>query len=139
MWLKNIIFSIRIFHILSFIGLVLSFYAVYVRNRSIEDKGYKPFCDINKHISCTKAFRSRHYQTFYFPNTVYGIIYYFIALIMSNRYPHYLFYLSLAVLYPTVYLMYISYIKQKNFCIVCSCIYLINILMPIVTFLLEVR
>jgi vitamin-K-epoxide reductase (warfarin-sensitive) len=138
-FIKNIIFSIRIFHILSFLGLTLSFYAIYVRNKSIEVKGYKPLCDINKNISCTKAFKSKYYEIFGIPNTVLGIFYYAIAFLMSNRYPHYLFFISLPVLLFTFYLGFISYFKQKNFCLVCNAIYIINILLTISTYMLEVR
>lgn len=41
------------------IGFALSYYAHYVELAKEEDDLYEAVCDINEHISCTKAFSSK--------------------------------------------------------------------------------
>jgi uncharacterized membrane protein len=114
---------------LGYLGLFLTFYAIYVKNRSDEDKKYRPWCEINKRMSCLKAFKSDYFDRFFLPNTVWGLIYYGIIIIISYRFAHYIFYVSIPACIYTLYLMYISYFKEKNFCIICSATYLINFLL----------
>ncbi|AJF61727.1 TPA: hypothetical protein HA239_01460 [Candidatus Woesearchaeota archaeon] len=118
---------------LSLLGLLLSVYALYVKERS-KDKKYRPLCDISRNISCTKAFSSRYYNRFLVPNPVIGGIYYTAIIALSFTYPWFVFYASIPALLFSVYLAYVSYAKQKNFCLVCSSIYLINILLFISSF-----
>lgn len=42
----------------SFIGLALSLYALYVEHNLHIDTNYQPMCDIASYVSCSKAFRS---------------------------------------------------------------------------------
>ncbi|VDK68641.1 unnamed protein product [Litomosoides sigmodontis] len=42
----------------SFIGLALSLYALYVEHNLDLDINYQPMCDIASYVSCSKAFRS---------------------------------------------------------------------------------
>lgn len=41
------------------IGLLLSSYALFVEINKEQNKEYTAYCDVNEHISCTKAFSSR--------------------------------------------------------------------------------
>lgn len=41
------------------VGFVLSYYAYYVELAKEEDDSYEAVCDINEHVSCTKAFSSK--------------------------------------------------------------------------------
>lgn len=41
------------------IGLGLSIYAYAVELAFEQNSNYKPMCDINAHMSCTKAFKSQ--------------------------------------------------------------------------------
>jgi vitamin-K-epoxide reductase (warfarin-sensitive) len=118
--------------ILSFIGLILSVYALNVRVKASasKDKSYKPLCDVSERVSCTKAFSSSYGKTFGMPNPVYGIILYMIIIVLAflsreDIMRYFIYFMLLA----SVWLAYVSYIKQKNFCVVCSGIYLINILL----------
>lgn len=43
---------------ISFIGLAISLYALYVEHNLDSDINYQPMCDIAYYISCSKAFRS---------------------------------------------------------------------------------
>ncbi len=124
--------------ILSTLGLALTFYAIYVRNKKTDFPDYKPLCDINRKISCTKAFMSDYYELFLFPNTIYGLIYYGLCFILSFSRVNYIFYISIPATIFTFYLAYLSYHKQKNFCIVCAIIYLINIYLVTASYIIEI-
>ncbi|MBI2452438.1 hypothetical protein HYV50_05180 [Candidatus Pacearchaeota archaeon] len=115
--------------ILSAIGFLLSIYAFYVKKNHEKNKSYKPFCDISKKFSCTKAFSSKHGNLIGVSNTLFGIIFYPIVFIFAllNQ-AQLIFFLSIPALLASLYLAYLSYIKMKNFCLVCSLIYLINFL-----------
>jgi vitamin-K-epoxide reductase (warfarin-sensitive) len=115
--------------ILAIIGLLICLYALYVELR-YRKKPYKPWCDIGKHISCTKAFGSRYGSLLFLPNPAYGLIFY--ALVYSVGWSKlYTSYLAIIGVIVSAILAYFSYVKQKNFCIVCSSIYVINILLLI--------
>ncbi|EFO22117.1 vitamin K epoxide reductase complex [Loa loa] len=43
---------------ISFIGLAISFYTLYVEYNLDSDINYQPMCDIAYYVSCSKAFRS---------------------------------------------------------------------------------
>ncbi|RWS00215.1 vitamin K epoxide reductase complex subunit 1-like protein [Dinothrombium tinctorium] len=62
-------------------GLTLTLYTLYVELQHERNRNYKALCDINEHMSCTKAFTSRYgkgfglFDTqshFNIPNPVYG-------------------------------------------------------------------
>ena len=115
--------------ILALIGFLLSAYALYVKYR-FSRKPYKPLCDISSRISCTKAFRSKYSVFSDLPTSLFGIVFYASVFLLAAQ-KELIFYLAIAALAVTIYLAYISYFKQKNFCLVCSAIYLINILLLI--------
>lgn len=114
---------------LALIGILLSCYALYVKKTAERYRKYKPLCDLAENISCTKAFMSKEGSLTGLPNPVYGLAYYILVFIATMYYQKELiFYLSIIAFATSLYLAYISYFKQKNFCLVCSSIYLINIL-----------
>ncbi|XP_047124320.1 vitamin K epoxide reductase complex subunit 1-like protein 1 [Hydra vulgaris] len=70
----------------SFLGVLISLYTLYVEIHALADKNYKAMCDINENVSCTKVFLSKHGKGFgligpilgensalNLPNPVYGI------------------------------------------------------------------
>ncbi|MBR9699950.1 vitamin K epoxide reductase family protein [Candidatus Woesearchaeota archaeon] len=116
--------------ILALIGLILSLYSLYVERRYAK-KPFRPICDISENISCTKAFSSKYGKHFNIPNPIYGIAFYS-SLFLFQEYLLYLTALGVAI---SLYLAYISYIRQKNFCVICSLTYVINILLFIAAYL----
>src|SRR3989344_5015008 len=101
--------------ILPILGLVLSLYAIYVKYK-LNSPSYRPWCDINNHISCSKAFKSGYGSIAGIPNPYVGVIFYLFILIM----PEYAFFPAAIAITFSLYLAYISYVKQKNFCVVCT-------------------
>lgn len=115
-------------YLLAAIGFLLSVYAWYVRWRASRSDEYKPLCDVSAHISCTKAFLSKEGRLGGFPNPIYGILYYgFIVLLLYDNLPRAFFWITVFGVIGSCYLAFVSYVRQRNFCLVCSAIYLINI------------
>lgn len=120
--------------ILALIGFVLSLYAWHVERKVRMVKTYSPVCDISEHVSCSKAFSSIYGKHFGVSNGTYGLIFYvvIIALALMNMQTG-IVVLSLISVIGSVYLASVLYIKLKNFCIICTGIYLINVLIFILT------
>ena len=116
--------------ILAILGFVVSLYAYSIERRAYHDPNYTAFCDIKESMSCTKAFTSPYGKLFGLSNALGGLLFYplfFLLTFFGNAL--YLFVLSMFSLWGTLYLAYLSYVKLKNFCIICHFIYIINILL----------
>jgi vitamin-K-epoxide reductase (warfarin-sensitive) len=121
--------------ILATIGLALSFYALHVEQYAGRKKGYQAVCDINEELSCTRAFTSDYGQTWGVSNAVYGVFFYLIVLMLSiANESGYILVLSLCAVIGSMYLAYVQYGKLKTLCVVCTAIYLVNILLLIFSF-----
>ncbi len=115
--------------LLTILGVFLSLYALIVELR-LKNKEYTPLCDISELVSCSKAFLSPYGRLFGFPNPLIGIVAYLVLiyLIQTEAYRAVFLLSSLGVLF-SFYLGYISYVRLRNFCIICTCIYIINLLL----------
>ena len=130
MIMQRTIFTIAI------IGLILAIYAFYTERKLAKNKNYKAVCDFNEQLSCSKNFKSAEAKTFFIPNSVLGILFFIIIIILAyfNRLD-YIFYISLPSTLFTIYLAYVSYIKLKNFCLVCTSTYIVNILIFYISYI----
>ncbi len=121
---------------LSAIGLLLSIYALYIEIKLSRNKKYKPLCDLSDKISCSKNFTSKDAAALLIPNSLFGIFFYIaISTLSYLKQVNYIFYLSIPAFIFTLYLAYSSFIKLRNFCIVCTFVYAINILILLLSFL----
>jgi uncharacterized membrane protein len=124
-----------VFQVITVCGFLISLYALYVRHKVLKAPTYSPICDIRANISCSKALGSRYSKTMGVPNALAGLLFYALVFVLSFSYMHLVIYPVLASVVFSLYLAYISYIKQKNFCLVCTLTYLVNIaLLAIVLF-----
>ncbi len=122
--------------ILSLIGLLISVYTLATERKLAKNKYYKPLCDINDKISCTKNFKSSDAKIFFIPNSLLGIFFFIIITVFTFfNYYNYIFYLSIPAFLFNIYLAYASHIKLKNFCLVCTFTYLIVISILIISYL----
>ncbi len=113
---------------LAAIGLILSAYAYYVERKARRTPQYKPFCNFSARISCTKAFLSPYGHLFGASNSLLGIAFYaMILLVALTKQSTAMIALATAGLLATLVLAYLSYMRQRNFCLVCSAVYAINI------------
>ncbi len=119
-----------IIEILGLLGFVVSYYSLYVEKRFAEDKDYKPICDINDTISCSKAFTSKYGKFAGIPNPYLGLVFYLaVFLLVANGFAMLVFWLSVLSVAGSLYLAYLQYFKVKTFCLVCTSLYAINILL----------
>jgi vitamin-K-epoxide reductase (warfarin-sensitive) len=119
---------ILVIQLLAGAGFLVSLYALNVRNKLQQSTSYTPICDISEHISCSKAFGSDYSKTMGIPNPLTGMLFYFMLIILpfSKVSLIFLFYLTVPAGLFSLYLGYISFIKQRNFCLVCTFTYLLN-------------
>jgi len=116
--------------VLSIFGLVVSTYSLFVERKVSRSKDYKPMCDINDRISCTKAFSSEYGKHFGISNTVFGLTYYVLVLLLALLdQTVYVFYLTILGVLASIYLAHLLYFKIKSYCVVCTSIYIINVLL----------
>ena len=122
--------------ILAILGLILSAYSLYVEKKLAAQEDYSPVCDINKKISCSAAFESKYSRTLGINNSILGIGFYStIFILYLTFYAPWILYLAAFGMLTTIYLAYISYFKLKNFCLVCTSIYLVNSLLLILAWI----
>lgn len=129
--------NIPIIQALCVVGFFLSLYAFSVKQRMSHGMGKrlrkKFLCDVSSNISCSKAFGSTYGSLLGFSNTIVGLVFYpavfALASLGAETAVQMLVMLSGI---GTVYLAYLSYVKQRNFCLVCTAIYTVNALLLVV-------
>ena len=120
-------------YVLALAGLLISLYAFYVQRRLRSTPSFSPLCDLKKNISCSKAFTSNAGYILGPSNIILGLIFYPVIIIVHYLgLTQYVYAFTFSAVIVSAYLAYLSYVKQKNFCLVCSAIYLINIALFIV-------
>ncbi len=116
--------------LLAALGLCVSIYTYLTEQRLKKDPTYKPVCDLSDRISCSKPMLSPYANLFFASNAVMGILFYtammILALIGSTK----LVLLgALLSCCASAGLAYLLYVKIQAFCILCTSLYIINILM----------
>ena len=113
--------------ILALVGLVVSIYAYLVEQKVKENSAYKPACDINNRISCTKAFTSKYSSVMGISNTIIGMVFYVLVLITALLGFNWLVCMyTITAALVSIVAAYILYVKVGSFCLVCTMIYIIN-------------
>ena len=121
--------------LLALSGFLLSSYSWYIEQRIKSDATYRPACDISKKASCSKPIMSKYGSLFYISNSVLGVAFYGVVFLMAIfGYAAAIFYASVASLFATLFLAYILYAKIQTLCLICTTIYIINILLFCVAF-----
>ena len=121
--------------ILAFLGFFISIYATYVKFKHKNNKSYRAMCDFRDNISCTKALSSKYGKLIGMNNRIVGILFFSLILILNIfNSTKIIVYLSMLIFIVTLYLAYLSYFKLKNFCLVCTAIYIINFLLLIFSY-----
>jgi len=135
-------------------GIGLSTYAYYVEYQLEHQTDYKPMCDIDETISCSKPFNSTFGRGFGIvgnlmgdeghplnvPNSVYGIGFYsFLGMLFilggrSRFLAEFQFYLLILANCVSVYLGYLLYAVLKTLCVVCFATYIVNFLLLLIVY-----
>ena len=119
--------ALSVMRVLAFIGLFLSFYALYVEYKATTDPDYVASCDIASWVSCSKVFTSEYAHVFYFPNAAYGAVFYTLIMVLdAMKLYKYIVYLSGLSFISTVYLAYILAFILHDMCVVCVSTYILN-------------
>ena len=116
-------------YITSGIGLALCFYILWVEHKTKKDPNYKAACDISNRASCTRTFLSSYGKTFGISNGILGMAFYisiFVMVLLNKN--SMAFYIAIAGLAFSLRFAYLLYFRLKNFCLVCTIIYIVNIL-----------
>lgn len=122
--------------ILCFFGFLFSLYSFSVEKKLEKNQNYKAVCDISEHISCTAAAKSDYSTLGGIKNSIKGMLFYpFISVLAWFDLKQYIFYLAAASMVMTIYFIFISYFKLKNYCLVCSGVYFVNILLLVFSWL----
>lgn len=120
------------FQLLTLCGFLVSGYALHVKGKIAKNNSYSPICDIRANISCSKALGSRYSSTLGVPNPLAGLLFYFSIFLFSFSNMRILLFPLLGAVLFSLYLAYVSYFRQKNFCLVCTFIYLVNLALLVV-------
>ena len=121
--------------LLAFAGIAVSIYAYVVEMNISKNPEYKPACDISDKISCTRVMNSAYSKTLGISNALIGVAFYSLLFVLACfGLVSIIFYLSIAAVVASIGLAYVSYFKVKSFCLVCTSVYVINLLLVIVSF-----
>ncbi|MCF7847094.1 MAG: hypothetical protein K9M51_03655 [Candidatus Gracilibacteria bacterium] len=113
---------------LSILGFALSASALWIHIRSQQKKRFRAWCDLGRNASCTRVFGSRYGKILGIPNPVFGLVWYgSIPFLPETIFTP----IAWGVLFLSLVLAYLLYVRLRDFCIVCTAIYLINVLLVV--------
>ncbi len=121
--------------LIALLGLIISLYSYWVERQLLQNVNYKPACDISDHISCSKPFTSIYSAVLGISNTVVSIIYFTSMFWLAVGDFNKLMFIGacIAVIF-TLYLAYLLYFKIRSFCLICTSLYIVNVLMLVATY-----
>src|SRR3990172_1058303 len=119
-----------VFIMLAALGLGISLYTYVIEQRLKRDVSYKPVCDISDRISCSKPMQSQYASLFYFSNALVGTVFYglLIALALVEA-RNLMFIATIGASIVSCVLAYLLYVKIKALCLLCTSLYIINLLL----------
>jgi vitamin-K-epoxide reductase (warfarin-sensitive) len=123
--------------LLALFGFLVSCYGYMVERRLALEKGYRPLCDVNAVVRCSGALTSKYgHLLFGVSNALMGMLFYAAVIILAVLgLDMVLVPLLILAAVGSLYLGYILYVKIKEICLVCSGIYLVNLLLLIAWFI----
>lgn len=132
--MKSLPMVVYFFIYLPPLGFLLSLYAYITELKIKAYSDYKPLCDLSDRVSCSKVMNSPYSKIFLFSNAVWGMLFYAAAFILLFFSGFWRARVLLAVLIiisflVTCYLAYLLYFKIRTICMVCTSLYVINILL----------
>jgi uncharacterized membrane protein/protein-disulfide isomerase len=114
----------------AFVGLAATLTAAFVHYRLLFNPSYTSFCDISSAVNCSQVYLSRYSTAYGVPVSIYGAIWFAGVLVLlaasalgpqplRESVPGYVFALSTAGLAVVLYLLYISFVVLKAYCVLC--------------------
>lgn len=121
--------------LLALAGIVISIYAYTVETNIGRNAEYKPMCDISDKVSCSRVMQSGYGKILGISNALIGAAFYSLIFILASfSAATIIFYISIAAVLVSIGLAYLSYFRIKSFCLVCTSVYVINILLLVVSY-----
>lgn len=116
--------------ILATIGFAISLYAYITEQHVKNDRSFKAACDLSDTVSCTKVMLSPYATMFGISNALLGAAYYTLIVILAAlNLTNIIFYAAIAACLVSCYFAYLLLFKIKSFCVLCTSLYVVNILM----------
>lgn len=117
------------------VGFCISFYTYLLEKKVKENPTFKPVCDLSDRISCTKPMFSPYANLFYFSNAFVGMMFYVFVAILALFHAHtLLFVATLGGCLVSLVFAYLLYFKIKTLCLLCTSMYIINILLLVLSY-----
>lgn len=120
--------------ILAFLGFCISLYTFIIEQKVKKNPFYQPFCNISESISCTKPMRSPYANLFFVSNALISMAFYLLIGILA--YTGNVKLLALASILGcivTSVFAYLLYFKVKTLCLLCTALYVINVMLLILS------
>ena len=108
-------------------GFCISYYSYYISRRRKKKPEYRPACDINDRISCSKPMESSYGKTGGIDNAIIGILFY-TGMLLASWY-ELLPILRIGAIGSAIISLYFAYrlfFTLRIICILCIAIYVIN-------------
>lgn len=116
--------------IVAIIGFCISLYTYLLEKKVKENPDFKPACDLSDRVSCTKPMFSPYANLFYFSNAFVGMLYYVLVVILALLHLHTLLVIAtIGGCIVSCILGYLLYFKIKSLCILCTSMYIINLIL----------
>ena len=121
--------------VIACVGLVLSMYSFFVEQKIKADPSYKPACDLSDMISCSRPMQSQYAKLFKISNSILGLLFYIAMIVLGILdYAQLAFILSCAGVVASMGFAYLLYFKIRSLCLVCTSLYIVNILLLIASY-----
>jgi vitamin-K-epoxide reductase (warfarin-sensitive) len=105
-------------------------YTYFLEKKVKEQPNYRPACDLSDRVSCTKPMKSQYGALFYVSNAIVGVAYYLMIIVLALLQNHSLLLFATATgVIVSAFLAYLLYFKIKSLCLLCTSLYIINILL----------
>jgi vitamin-K-epoxide reductase (warfarin-sensitive) len=116
--------------VLAAVGFCISLYTYLLEKKIKKQPNYKSVCDISDRVSCTKPMKSPYASIFYFSNAIVGVAYYLMIIVLALLQMHSLLLFATVIgCIASAFLAYLLYFKIKSLCLLCTSLYIINILL----------
>ncbi len=120
----------KLISIVAVIGFCISLYTYLLEKKVKENPDFKPACDLSDRVSCTKPMFSPYANLFYFSNALVGMAYYFLIVVLALLHaPTLLVIATIGGFIVSCILGYFLYFKIKSLCILCTSMYIINLIL----------
>ncbi len=122
------------FFILALIGFVISLYTYVIEQKVAQDASYKPVCDISDVVSCTKPMKSSYSAIFFVSNALVSMSFYLLVAVLAVAHATTLLLIATSVAFiVTCIFAYVLYLKIRALCLLCTSLYVINIILLVLS------